>query len=206
MHFYIDTLCSIETLYSVILSRSQNRTLNQIVLSLISTIAYFSCWSVSTSIRSSYCVTIVSLSRVASSHLVIVASVETIFLVSFTDVRLWDYLIKNNQKENSKNLFLLFFYPLRLGGSLLTLVAMHQPKGLPPPSFSVRKSGKRWRKHGTFPIFYDLRGNCVNSATCQSIRGCLANPALESSVTNIFTEVVIFDSSKSNNKFSVCWI
>ena len=144
---------------------------------------------------------------IKGSHLGIVASVETIFLVSFTDVRLWDYFIKNNQKENSKNIFLLFFYPLRLGGSLLTLVAMHQPKELsPPPLFSVRKSGKRWRKHWTFPIFYDLRGNCVNSATCQLIRGCLANPALESSVTNIFTEVVIVDPSKSNNKFSVCWI
>ena len=150
MHFYIDILCIIETLYSVILSRSQNRTLNPIVLSLISTIAYFSCWSVSTSIRSSYCVTIVSLSRVASSHLVIVASVETIFLVSFTDVRLWDYFIKNNQKENSKNIFLLFFYPLRLGGSLLTLVAMHQPKGLSPPLFFSSKELEEVKKTWNF--------------------------------------------------------
>ena len=94
---------------------------------------------------------------------------------------------KNNQEENLKNIFFLFFYPLRLGGSLLTSVSMHQPEGLsPPPLFSVRKSGKRWRKHGTFPIFYDLRGNCVNSATCQSIQGCLAYPALESSVTNFY--------------------
>ena len=42
---------------------------------------------------------------------------------------------KINQEENLKNIFFLFFYPLRLGGSLLTSVSMHQPEGLSPPLF-----------------------------------------------------------------------